>query len=49
MTNTTTRRPKANLVSVKILKEDVKKIKLWAIQREMKFYEIINKIINQNV
>ena len=41
------KRPKADLVTVKILREDVRNIKKWALDREMKFYEVVNKLINK--
>ena len=40
-------RPKTDLVTVKILREDMKRIKQWALDREMKFYEIVNSLINK--
>ena len=36
-----------SLITVKILREDAKKVKLWAIQREMKFYQLMNLLINK--
>ena len=41
------RKPRADLVTVKMLRNDVKKVKLWALQRDKKFYEIINLIVNK--
>jgi hypothetical protein len=38
---------RADLISVKILREDAKKVKLWAIQREMKFYQLMSILIKK--
>ena len=38
----------ADLVPAQILRKDLKKVKKWAAQRDMKIYEIISILINKS-
>lgn len=38
---------KADLITVKILRSDYKKLKRWAVTREMKFYELVSVLVNK--
>lgn len=39
-------RKKQELITIKVLKTDGKRLKVWAAQRGLKIYEVVNLIIN---
>lgn len=38
---------KVEVITIKVLKTDGKKLKVWAAQRGLKIYEVVNQLINK--
>lgn len=39
---------KQDYITVKILRQDYKRLKKWAVIRDMKFYELVSLLVDKN-
>jgi len=38
---------RAELITIKVFRKDGKRLKVWAAQRGLKIYEVVDKLINK--